>query len=453
MTINNKKRDYIDKEIFNILDLFEESSSDAFDKPQMKESGSILQKIPIDLTDKLVDKPIIISQTNYNNVVAKKECYSGKCIGLNQTNYARLLKLSDTIYQEKSIRNYISKEFIEIKIFEWLIHTYKTKKVETVFSYFILDEMQQALKKYKFHFPILYLDLYKPFQIGNVQFSYFTKEYLTSLNEYHKDKNPENYKNEFEELRKNYQGKVFVSYIIKAERQKAEEIALAHCSLAVDILKMCSETTDVPFIELGFDIDSRVKVNSQSEIIICDADNEFEGFNINLARPTHHHKIDDKEWEHIIQRQMADFHKFLLSLTEDLSEMQKLIINSIKRYGNAISNKNLHQRIVELFTILESLLLLDKNSPIIDSVCKYCSKLVFKKVEDRKFLIDLLKTMYDVRSNLIHHGKEISFEIDSLRKLQYTVIMLLIELISKAEKHKTKQTLLQEIEDAILEAY
>jgi len=453
MTINEKKREYIDKEIFNILDLFEESESDVFEKPKSEKSGSSAQKIPIAWSHKLVDTPIVVSQTNFNNVVAKKECYSGKCIGLNTTNYARLLKLTDTIYQEKSIGNCISKEFIESKIFEWLIKTYKAKKVETTFSYAMLDEFQKALKNYKFHFPILYLDLNKPFQIGNVYFGYFTKEYLTSLNEYHRKKNPETYKDDFEGLRANYQGKVFVSYKIKAERQKAEEIALAHCSLAVDILKMCSETTDVPFIELGFDIDSRVKVNPQSETIVCDADNELEGFNISLARPTHHHKIDDKEWEHIIQRQITDFHKFLISLTEDLSEMQKLIINSIKRYGNAISNKNLHQRIVELFTILESLLLLDKNSPIIDSVCKYCSKLVFKKVEDRKFLIDLLKTMYDVRSNLIHHGKEISFDIDHLRKLQYTVIMLLSELIAKTEKHKTKQSLLQEIEDAILEAY
>ena len=64
-----------------------------------------------------------------------------------------------------------------------------------------------------------------------------------------------------------------------------------------------------------------------------------------------------KEWERIISRRMLDFHKFLLQIeNNDASEVQQLIINSLKRYGNAISNIKLHQRIVELFSILESLL-------------------------------------------------------------------------------------------------
>lgn len=61
--------------------------------------------------------------------------------------------------------------------------------------------------------------------------------------------------------------------------------------------------------------------------------------------------------------------------------------------------------------------------------------------------------MYEVRSDLIHHAKETSFDIDNLRKLQLTVIMLLVALIKKTNAHKNKQSLLQEIDDAILEAY
>jgi hypothetical protein len=41
MTINDKKREYIDKEIFNILDLFEESESDVFEKPKSQEIGPL----------------------------------------------------------------------------------------------------------------------------------------------------------------------------------------------------------------------------------------------------------------------------------------------------------------------------------------------------------------------------------------------------------------------------
>lgn len=61
--------------------------------------------------------------------------------------------------------------------------------------------------------------------------------------------------------------------------------------------------------------------------------------------------------------------------------------------------------------------------------------------------------MYDVRSKLIHHGKEAKFEMENLRKLQYIVVMLLQALINKTKKHASKQALLQEIEDAIMRAY
>ncbi|MBK6625013.1 MAG: hypothetical protein IPO46_09525 [Chitinophagaceae bacterium] len=452
MKLDDKKKKYIEKEAFNILALIEETEEKS--KVARPDTGSSNQKIPFDLTDKLVNSPIIISQTDFESVISKKQCFNGKCIGLNIENYKRLVKLNDTIHKEKSINQVISKEFIEDKIFDWLISTFKNKKADKSFANFLMDELENSLKAIKYHFPTLYLDINKPFEIGKVSFNFFTKEYFNYLEEHYKKKDPEKYRDDFSEFRKKYQGMVYVAYSVKAESSRGEEIAFEKCSLAVDVLKMCSETTDFPNVELGFDIDRRVNINPQNEVFVCNAENELDDLKLNLSRPKHHHKIDDKEWERIISRQAPDFHNFLLQIeTCELSELQQLIINSIKRYGNAISNKNLHQRIVELFTILESLLLLDQNSPIIDSVCKYCSKLVFKKVEDRKYLIALLKSMYEVRSSLIHHGKEKKIELTHLRQLQYSVVMLLSTLITKTDQHKTKQSVLNEIEEAILNAY
>ena len=61
--------------------------------------------------------------------------------------------------------------------------------------------------------------------------------------------------------------------------------------------------------------------------------------------------------------------------------------------------------------------------------------------------------MYEVRSSLIHHGKEKKIELTHLRQLQYSVVMLLSTLITKTDQHKTKQSVLNEIEEAILNAY
>ena len=49
--------------------------------------------------------------------------------------------------------------------------------------------------------------------------------------------------------------------------------------------------------------------------------------------------------------------------------------------------------------------------------------------------------------------KEKKIELTHLRQLQYSVVMLLSTLITKTDQHKTKQSVLNEIEEAILNAY
>lgn len=451
MTFNENKRKHIVKESFRILELFEETLEEK--ATSNSDNGSLAHEIAIDWTDKMVDTPTIICNTFLGKTISVTECYKGKCIGLNETNFIELQKLVNTIYNDKEISSKISIGFIEKKVLDWLLKTFKSKKADIDLSTFILDQMLNSIELLKIHFSIPFLAIGKPFQIGVVKFEFFTKEYFEKQITQFEINNPGKDENPFKELRSSYQGRVYATSIVEAEREKAKDIALEHCSLAVDVLKMCSDTTDVPPMKLSFDIDSRIRENGQNEIIITRPNTTSDSFTTNISHPSNHYKIYSEEWNRMMARQIMDFHEFLLGLPKEKSELEQLIINGIKRYGNAISNSNLHQRIVELFTILESLLLLDKNSQIIESVCKYCSKLVFKEARDRKDLISLLKTMYEVRSSLIHHAKESNFDMDNLRKLQYSVIMLLLSLIQKTNAHKNKDSLLQEIDEAILNAY
>lgn len=61
--------------------------------------------------------------------------------------------------------------------------------------------------------------------------------------------------------------------------------------------------------------------------------------------------------------------------------------------------------------------------------------------------------MYGIRSALIHHGKEISFETEDLRKLQMSAASLILVLVEKSNHYETKQSLLNEIDEAIIGAY
>lgn len=413
MKFKEKKQDYIDAEGFRLLAFIEDKIIQPKNKTNSISSGSIHQQIAVDLTDKMVDSPHYESEQDFSGIISKREVYQNRSVGLDSSNYIKLKKLVKTIVDEKSIKYKISKECVEEKTFQWLVKTFKAQKANKTLSTFLLDEFSSELKHLRIRFPIVNLNIHKPFEIGKAKFDYFTAEYFDKLVVFHGEKGLDSNPDKFLHLRKKFQGKVFVCYDIVAEKKRGEEIALEYCSLAVDILKMCSDTLDMPFLKLGFDIDSRVRFASQSEVIFSSANNELDELNITFYGPGNRYQIGEQQWRFVLQRGLDSFHTFLQSLADEPTELETLILNSIKRFGNAISTESLHQRIVELFTILESLLLLNTNTPIIESVCRYCSKLVFKTVDDRKQSIELLKSMYDVRSKLIHHGKEEDFELES----------------------------------------
>ncbi|MEB4761448.1 MULTISPECIES: HEPN domain-containing protein [Chryseobacterium] len=133
--------------------------------------------------------------------------------------------------------------------------------------------------------------------------------------------------------------------------------------------------------------------------------------------------------------------------------MDLTIINSIQLFARAIYQNNLNKRVIELFTQLESVILSDSNEPILNCLTKYISKLVTKNIEERKFIILLLKEMYGIRSSYVHHAKQREINIQSLGKFQYYIHNLITILIELSTSHTTKDTILKEIDDAILAAY
>jgi len=250
-------------------------------------------------------------------------------------------------------------------------------------------------------------------------------------------------------LREQYQGRVLATYFHKAEMDKAVEIAFGKCALAIDVLKICSRALIDPAYTSSFDIDTRLKQPPTSEVLVTNPD-DIMSLTIKTQANQFPYEIGRREWDQMHDHGLVEFSDFLLALDNSPTELRELIARSITRTASALSNKNLHQRVVELFTVLESLLLKNENSSIQESVSKYLSLIAFTHKEDRIECDRVIKTMYKVRSSLIHHGKEADFENGDLLLLQLCVNRLLLALIAKAESHPNKQSVLAEVDDLIL---
>lgn len=455
MNVPQPKIDYINKLAFDLVGKI----SDFSDKKSLINQDSILEgsikhKGFIDWTNKIVDAPFRTFTTFITGEkVDIKECYKDRCYGFDEESYKEFKRFLNVIHAIKDIKFYIGYDFLHDKSIEWIFKTYNEKQTQSDFWVYLKDEIDSAIKEYKVYFPILYLEIIAPFKVGVVNFEYFSKELLDDWSNKFIVDNPDYQENPIEVfIRKEFQGQVFASCTIKAEYSKARELAFEECSLSVDVLKMCSLTTVVPNYKLSFDIDSRTNENLKNQVILQEPKRPYE-LHFDMYRIPNEYKITKKELERILTNGLYGFHQFLLQKNEVECELSQLIINSIKLYAQAMSTDDLHKRVVDLFTIYESLLLKDENVGIIECVCRYASKLVFDKIDDRKYLIGLIKEMYQVRSAVVHHAKKKQFDIEKLKKLQIYVVILLDNLIKKLPLHQTKKSLLDEIDLEILKAY
>lgn len=435
-----KKREYLNSEIFKIVDLIKTSEREPFQKVEyVFEDDNV-----VDWSDKFVG----INSTQTKDIKGATQsisiCDDKTCRELDEESYKQFLKFVKNVYKDVNINSLVSLDFIEEYTLNFIIDAHKCC-ISQNYSDYLIEKINNSIGEYKIYLSILNLSVFKSFMIGQVEFNKLDSNFFDR----HKKEDDSNSNELFQ---KKYKGKLFASYVVKSEKEKAKEIAFRECSLALDILKICFDTLDSPQYKISFDIDSRITENQSSELII---DNILrkEELSISMSRIPNYHEIGFEQWDRILKRNINIFNDFLNELTNEHSELEKLILNSIKRFSRALTTTNLHQRIVEIFTILESLLVLDSNSAILENLTKYCSKLIFKKPEHRLDVIDLLKKMYIIRSQYVHHAIERDFEIDHLRKLQIVLHSLLCVLIGLRAKHSTKQSILKEIDEAILRAY
>ena len=455
ISLDSHKAKHINLKSIELIELVESFDAKTTSTRTTNNDSSISNKIATDLSNKVVlDKPYYESSCDMitGEKLSITEVFAGRNYGFNEQNFVLVKNLVELFLKEKTIENLISSEFLLRKILEWIFRVYNKNQITEYLTDFILTESREAIKPHDVCFPVEMLEITGRYEIGKASLLFMAKDYIDALERAYIANEAKIDDSYFKFFRDSYQGGVFIVTSVQAEYEKAIEIAFEECSLSIDILKICSITTNVPEYKLPFDIDKRVKGKRQSEFLVQDNEKPYY-FILSKRANANIYILDKNKWELANYLGIGDLHSFVVSRNNNQCELSVLVVNSIKRFANAMSETDLNQRIVEIYTIFESLLIKDETVSILDNLTKYCSKLVTKDLNERKEVINLLKDMYKVRSSLIHHGIKKSFAIENLRKLQLTLLALLQVLILKLDKHKTKFSILNEIDDAILNAY
>ena len=357
--------------------------------------------------------------------------------GFRDSDYPEFFQLIAEIQSLHFFSSSVSFEFLEEKALQWIVDVYINGKSTVELINHLRDELESVIEKQKFYFHVLNLHIHEPFKIGNVEITFFTKDYFDKFWDSYERKE-ETTQEVFDKLFRKYQGRVFASYETKAESKKGKEIAFNECSLAIDALRCFTTTTIFPNRKCYVDLSDRININYQTDIISIPTGKEFE-FRISMSAKNDPFTITKDFYEHLLKTGLQVFSDKIKSNEKD--ELSLLIIQSIKLYSYAISTFDLHLRVTQLVTIFESLLLEeDRKYKMEEFVKKRLRKLLGTVMNDTQEL--MLTDMYQIRHKMLHKARRLQIDMTKLRDFQITAIETIKRLCFLNEKIKDKDALI-----------
>jgi hypothetical protein len=438
---------YFDKTAFELVAIMhmsmhrkENSKGVSTDKPV----ASILERPVIELSDPIGD---FVESQGHMIQVSKKD----RIIGFSHTTGELFTKFVKNVHKTHQIRSKVSESFLRDLIFNWLVATKEKGQSQSSFSSHLLSAIEDSVLEYKIFYHVVYLLLNKPFAFANVEFGFFTKEYFKYFIDRHRKNNPGKDPKEYADFWQKFAGRSYAMVHVKAESGRAKEIAFQYCSRAIDVLKICSPTLLVPEFDCPFDIDKRLTRNTETEILVQNIKDHEVSVSMHAAAMPF--SLTDAELVQFRERGLDTFARFLEDLESGRpSELQKMILIAIGRMAAAFTLKDLHQRIAEICSVLESLLLMNDTANMSDVVGRYFCRLVHSDANKKRELEKLYKNLYKIRSAWVHHAIRSELSLGELSYFQMCAQRLLQVLIFKTKNHTSKQTILAEIDEKLYNA-
>lgn len=374
-----------------------------------------------------------------------------KWIGIDILNYRKVKKLSSNLYKRREINEIISAESLIKVIFGWMKARFiKATSEPSIFMDYLNKSIKEMIGNFRISIPISNLAIDLEFEVGKVKFEFLRKELFDKIENRLKEKveskniSESKFTSFISKLRKNYQGKVVGTVNVKAEFEKAEEVAEREVDRAIMVLKYLSPYAFSPKNTALFGRKGMIWLPSRYLFIFSDdLPVIHEGI---VGKQSFDFKIDGNLLEHMKRTGLDKLSALLLNAV--LSEYEELLFTALYTFTKAISQIGYHEKIVFILSALEIIFLKDSGEPIQISVGQRLGFLIDREEDKRRDAISLIKGAYKIRSNFIHHGQE-KEDYEILGKLQLGCWKALNHMIKNHDKFKNKQEFILFIERLI----
>lgn len=403
-------------------------------------TGSIKERGFVDWSNKIIGFGLL-KEFDLNGLTTAiyKQTEKG-FIGFEELTFVKFYELVKQTQSSQFYNNLISVDELLKLIFDWLILEYEGKSSNQSLDAFLTSEINKLEDVYDFYFPIVNLDIECPFVIADVDFTFFTKEHLDNF--YFSLKEKIN-ADDFDELyRKEFQGHTLSHVSVKGCPIRAYEIAKEKTEISVDILKILGPAMIIPNRYINYDLSYRLNFLLVSKYLTKKQTDTY-SYKLNIQNSFKPEFISESNINEHKEELIKIFSAFLLS--NNNSELFLLVKQAISLLANALSIPSLHLRIVQLFTILESLLLEDdRDNKITSKTRARAIKLLNhkQKIIENQTLIDEL---YEIRHKMIHKAIKLELDLNKLSRFQFLVLNVILRIIQNIHL-KEKYILIEQLD-------
>lgn len=422
--------DEINRQAYQFISVLNSETPNKESKEELK--GSLAQTGPSVTLDNIIDNYIAVSSIlpNGDNYI-KSVLSNGKEYSFDKQNHALFRNFLVSIHKSH-FRSLCSLSFIEEIAFKWIITVKQEGKSSIDFYYYLKEKVDSTVKKYRYYYPVFNLHTEKNFEIGNVQFTFFTKKQIEQFN---------GEDNNLYDFYKNILGRVYVSTSIEAERSKAKEVSFAQCCLAFDVLKIFICDLFHPTQRLYVDIEHRANFNYSDNYFSIINEN-IDSLNFTLGTNAQPLVLNDKLFINFQQKGIGVFSNFIKSKIDN--ELKAITVNAIRTFAIAVTNEDLYLRISLLLSVCEMILLKEDEKNYTSCLCQKRFIAILGNINpgDKEKAILVIPEVYILRNKYLHNGRKLPINLLHLIFFQQLIRLLLINIIRNSEIYSNKNALL-----------
>jgi hypothetical protein len=366
---------------------------------------------------------------------------SGQRVGWTGEAFQKMRRLADKMANSKELRGLVTESFILDQLFNWLRETLERKRSDSI-GEFVSRCCDSAIADHEIWIPVYKAYSSADLTIGDVEFKPITRDLLDLwFNRPSSDPLMQERVKQFEhETRSKHQGSLAVCVKLRAQKEKASQLAIEKALTAIALLRFLSPANwscGVKSYALPFGMEN---VESWCSFEMLDG----------RIKSIETKAVNEGPDVWIVDGMRARFPDILGLLSALASpgdtEFHRTLFEAVLIYSRNSTTTDPASKLVFILVALESVLLKDSSEPIQGNLGERMAFIIGSTLEERREIVRTVKKTYGMRSEFIHHGQSPD-DIEIFQRFLGYAWSCLLQLLRLRDKFTSRIELLGQLDD------